>query len=336
MYTEYTIPYPNAELHDVDVDKYGTVWWTDWRWPYLGRLNPETGEMKYWETPPVPDKEDFPGAHEIAFDKDENPWVSMVWSGGLLKFDRNTEKMSIYSPPVKATTQSLTIDQHTGRVWFGLNERGFRGDHAAFYDPATKEFRVFKDFPSYGQVTDSQGNTYGMLKGHMSHIGRIDAKTLNRIDYPTLTYNAFPRRGDYDSQDRIWFAEYSAAQLGMLDPKAGKITEWKIDLKPFGLDKEPDFVGSHPADGDHHQIGSPYGLGVDRNTDQVWLELFRLDRLVRFNPKTEVMTHYSLPERHLMSRSPRGDPKSREGHTIMWMGTLPKHGNGKILKIETW
>ena len=203
MFTEYTIPYPNAELHDIDVDKFGTVWWTDWRWPYLGRLNPETGELKYWETPPVPKKDDFPGAHEIAFDKDENPWISLVWSGGILKFDRKTEKMSMFSPPENATTQSLTIDQKRGRVWFGLNEGGYREDHAAYYVPETGEYKVFKDFPSYGQVTDSQGNTYGMLKGHMSHIGRIDAETLNRVDYPTPTPNAFPRRGDYDSQDRI-------------------------------------------------------------------------------------------------------------------------------------
>ena len=166
MYTEYTIPYPNAELHDVDVDKFGTVWWTDWRWPYLGRLNPETGEMKYWETPPVPNKEDFPGAHEIAFDKDENPWISMVWSGGILKFDRNTEKMSIFSPPEIASTQAVTIDQKRGRIWFGLNEDlGPGTDHAAYYVPDTEEYKVFKDFPSYGQVTDSQGNTYGMLRG---------------------------------------------------------------------------------------------------------------------------------------------------------------------------
>jgi len=337
MYTEYTIPYPNAELHDVDVDKNGTVWWTDWRWPYLGRLNPETGEMKYWETPPVPNHEDFPGAHEIAFDKDENPWVSMVWSGGILKFDRNTEKMEIFSTPENATTQAIGVDHERGRVWFGLNEDlGPGTDHAAYYVPETKEYKVFKDFPSYGMVTDSQGNAYGMLRGKMSHIGRIDAETLNRVDYPTPTPNAFPRRGDYDSQDRIWFAEYSAAQLGMLDPKTGTVREWKIDLKPFGLETDPDFVGPHPPSGDHHQIGSPYGLGVDRSTDEVWLELFRLDRLVKFNSKTEEMTHYSLPERHVMSRSPRMDPKSRAGHSIMWMGTLPKHGNGKILKVETW
>ena len=122
----------------------------------------------------------------------------------------------------------------------------------------------------------------------------------------------------------------------MLDPKTGKITEWKIDLKPYGLDAEPDFIGPPPADGDYNRIGSPYGLGVDRSTDEVWIELYRLDRLVRFNSKTREMTHYYLPERHVMSRSPRMDPNSRAGHSIMWMGTLPKYGNGKIIKIEVW
>ena len=148
----------------------------------------------------------------------------------------------------------------------------------------------------------------------MSHIGRIDAETLERVDYPTPTPNAFPRRGDHDSQDRIWFAEYNVNQIGMFDPKTRKITEWKIPVP----------------------MATPYGTGVDRKTDMVWVQLYRPDRIVRLNPDTSELTEYYLPERHIMARSPRGDMRSRMDHQIVWLGTLPRYGNGKLIKIEVW
>ena len=142
----------------------------------------------------------------------------------------------------------------------------------------------------------------------------VDGATLERVDYPTPTPKAYPRRGDYDSQDRIWFAEYNVDQIGMFDPKTKKITEWKVNLP----------------------MATPYGLGVDRNTDTVWVELYRSDRLVKLDPNTGAMVQYYLPERHVMSRSPRMDPKSRADHSVMWLGTLPKYGNGKLIRVETW
>lgn len=317
MFTEYTIPYPNAELHDMGVDKYGMVWWTDWRWPYIGRLNPETGEMKYWESPvPQGKAEVHPGSQELDFDAEENLWTSYSWTGGALMFDRKTEKFTSWMFPDQKPRRLMnsTFDAKRHRMWFGTDDY-YGKDEGGYYDPKTGEYRIFPKFPAYGQVTDSKGNHYGMLRGDgMSHIGRIDGETLERIDYPTPTPGAYPRRGDYDSQDRIWFAEYNVNQIGMLDPKAGKITEWKIPVP----------------------MATPYGTGVDRNTDMVWVELYRPDRIVKLDPRTGDMVQYYLPERHLMARSPRMDPKSRADHNIMWMGTLPKYGNGKLIKIETW
>ena len=152
------------------------------------------------------------------------------------------------------------------------------------------------------------------MKHRDSDIDRIDVETEQLTRYPTPTPNAFPRRGDYDSQDRIWFAEYNVGQIGMFDPKTGKITEHKIDL-PMAL---------------------PYGTGVDRNTDWVWVELYRADRLAVLEPKTGEMRQYWLPERHVMGRSPRAAPNSTADHSIIWLGTLPKYGNAKLIKVETW
>lgn len=325
MFTEYEIPYPNAELHDIEVDRYGMVWWSDWRWPYLGMLNPETGEMKYWESPaPEGKPEVHPGGQEISFDKDENPWTPHAWTGGLLKFDRKTEEFSSFMLPDRNPRRFLSLGTDPGRnrIWFHTDDY-YGTYYSGFFEPdkALGKWTLYelpfkpgkRNTGVYGDVTDSQGNRY-LMKHRDSDIDRIDVETEELTRYPTPTPNAFPRRGDYDSQDRLWFAEYNADQIAMLDPDTGKITEYEIPV-PMAM---------------------PYGIGVDRNTDLVWVVLYRNDRLVVLDPKSGELLQYMLPERHVMARSPRAAPNSTADHSILWLGTLPKYGNGKLIKIEAW
>ncbi|OFW27054.1 MAG: hypothetical protein A3J28_14530 [Acidobacteria bacterium RIFCSPLOWO2_12_FULL_60_22] len=324
LFTEYEIPYPNAELHDIDVDRYGMVWWSDWRWPYLGMLNPETGEMKYWESPPLPGKpEVHPGSQEVGFDEDDNVWTTLTWTGGLLKFDRKTEKFFTWMFPDRGLRKLMQngMDHKRGRVWFSTHDY-YDDDDIGFYVPKTGQYTVYNDFGLYGLVVDSTGNAYALERtgrgsGPRSQIARVDAETGVRTNYKTPTQPAaFPRRGDYDSQDRIWFAEYNAGQIGVLDPKAGKITEYKLPLGP--------------------SLALPYGCGVDRVNDIVYVEQYRADSLAALDPKTGEIWEYLLPERYLMARSPRGSPSSKPGYSVIWVGTLPRWGNGKLIKIEAW
>ena len=321
MYTEYVIPYDNAELHDIRVAPDGRIWWTDWRWPYIGVLNPETGAMKYWETPLLPgNAKTLSGSEEMGFDKDGNLWTTTFWDRGLIKFDLKTEKFTTWEYHNTQTWRlgQNGMDNSRGRVWFSASGLHGATDDVGFYVPATGQFSIFKDYRVYGIVVDSKGNFYGMegLRGK-SQISRIDANTLERTNYLTPTQPAaFPRRGDYDSQDRIWFAEYNANQIGMLDPKAGKITEYKM---PNG------------------NLSYPYGCGVDRANDIVFVEEYRADRFTALNPKTGEMWEYLMPERWTMSRSPQNArDSSSPGHGVMWIGTLPKYGNGKLIKMEAW
>jgi len=323
MFTEYDIPYHDAELHDINVDRYGMVWWTDWRWPYVGMLNPETGEMKYWESPPLEGKEEVhPGNQEIGFDKDENLWTCITWTGGLLKFDRKTEKFTTWAFPDRSPRHitAVTTDPPRDRVWFHTAD--YYGTwFAGFYVPDKRQVTLYeipkkpgkKESAAYGQATDTKGNSY-LMKNVDSDIDRIDGQTGELTRYSTPTPNAFPRRGDHDSQDRIWFSEYNAGNAAVLDPKTGKITEYKIDL-PMAM---------------------PYGIGVDRNTDWVWSELYRADRLAVLEPKSGEMRQYLLPERHIMARAPRAAPNSSADHSIIWVGTLPKYGNGKLIRVDAW
>ena len=46
--TEYDLPRPNAEPHDVSPGKAGMIWYQDFADGILGRLIPATGEIKEW------------------------------------------------------------------------------------------------------------------------------------------------------------------------------------------------------------------------------------------------------------------------------------------------
>ena len=63
------------------------------------------------------------------------------------------------------------------------------------------------------------------------NIGRVDAQTGKIKLLPTPTRDSRPRRGHMDAQDRLWFAEYLADKVAMLDTKNEKFTEWAVPTK---------------------------------------------------------------------------------------------------------
>ena len=56
----------------------------------------------------------------------------------------------------------------------------------------------------------------------------LDTTTGKVETYPTQTPRSGPRRGDVDSQDRAWFAEFYSGKIGMFDPKTKQIQEWSV------------------------------------------------------------------------------------------------------------
>ena len=85
--TEYDLPNRLSEPHDAVLDRDGMVWFTEFGRSFVGRLNPRTGEVKEWPVPIL--KPGFPeGNLDIKFDQDGNPWFTMLFQGGVAKFDK--------------------------------------------------------------------------------------------------------------------------------------------------------------------------------------------------------------------------------------------------------
>jgi virginiamycin B lyase len=280
--TEYDLPRKTIEPHDAIVDSQGMVWYSNFGEQNLGRLDPRTGQVTEYPVPEL--KHGSPtGALGLRFDSDENPWLGMMFQGGIARFDRKRETFQTWSVPPDfnkdmtqinmASPQRSAVD---GKVW--MQNNGFAIIHRL--DLASGKFETFEPFKGvpegethniYDVIPDSHNNAY-FTDFAREHIGRIDAKTGKIALYPTPTPHSAPRRGQMDAQDRLWFGEYRGNRIGLFDTKTEHFEEW-----------EPPSPWS-----------APYDVALDKN-GEAWTGSMANDRVLRLDPKSGQMTEYLLP-----------------------------------------
>ena len=313
--TEYDLPRPLAMPHDVVVDSGGVAWYSDFGEQFIGRVDPKTGKVTEFPIPVL--KKGFPmGTLDLQLDKDENLWVSLMYQGGIAKFDRKTEKFDVYPVPKEwqgnHTQQSMvnpTNSHVDGKVWTNNQDTHaiYRLDIATGQYENLGEFKIpgeNRSISAYGIPSDQENNLY-LLEFGSHNIGRIDAKTKEFKVWSTPTPNSRPRRGRVDSQNRLWFAEYGANGIGMFDPKTEKIEEWKFPT-PWS---------------------APYHVVPDKN-GEIWAGSMWTDRVTRLDPKAGQFTDYLLP-RETNIRRVFVDNSTTP--VTFWVGS--NHG-ASVLKLE--
>jgi len=280
--TEYDLPRPTAMPHDVILDEQGAAWYTDFGHQFLGKLDPKTGKVTEYPVPVL--KPDYPkGMLDIQL-KDGDIWLGLMLQGGIAKFDRKTEKFTMFPLPKEVNSPTsqqamvMPMSAHVdGKVW--MNSVGIPGVHRM--ELATLKFETFepfKDLPRtaersvYGIKADSQNNLF-FMDFSSEYIGRIDAKSGKASFYKTPTPSSNPRRGYMDPQDRLWFTEYRANKLAMFDTKTETFTEWDMPTA----------------------LSYPYDVIPDKN-GELWTAGMSNDRVVRLDPRTGQAIEYQLPK----------------------------------------
>jgi len=280
--TEYDLPRPIIQPHDVIVTADGTVWYSSFGLQDLGRLDPKTGKVTEYPIPLM--KPGFPtGLLGLRTDRDGNLWLGNMYQARIVKFDPKTETFRFWSLPsendIDAAQVNMVSPQSShvdGKVWTQNN--GFAGIHRL--DLASGKIETFEPFRSapkgephniYDVIPDSKNNVY-FTDFRQRHIGRIDATSGAVTLYPTPTGASAPRRGMMDAQDRLWFGEYRGNRIAMFDTKAESFKEWQAPTA----------------------WSAPYDVTVDRN-GEAWAGSMATDRVLRLNPQTGAFVEYLLP-----------------------------------------
>jgi streptogramin lyase len=313
IYTEYDLPRPVIQPHDVVLDADGIPWYSSFGEQRIGRLDPKTGVVKEYEIAIA--KPEWPtGVLALRPDKEGNLWLGNMYQASIARFDRKTEKFQLFTPPKEDNLASTQLNMVSpfyahvdGKVWSQNN--GFAGVHRVDLKTGKMEtWAPFKDSKEphniYDVIADSKNNAY-FTDFRQRHIGRIDAKTGEVKLFETPTAGSAPRRGSMDPQDRLWFGQFRGDRIGMFDTKTEKFKEWVVPTRYF----------------------APYDVALDRN-ENAWTGSMTTDRIARLDTKTDQFTEYLLPR---STNIRRVFVDSSTTPVTFWVGN--NHG-ASIIKLE--
>jgi len=311
--TEYDLPRPEAQPHDVAPDKSGVIWYQDFQDGIVGRLNATNGEVKEWRDPVT--KRGFPSAFQcVEWDAEGNIWVGRHDWNGVAKFDRKTEQFTNFDLPEGVKADFVTVGGD-GKVWV----KNTAGREVYRISPATGEVTTIDEFPPdlmdknyagpkhhiYGITADAKGNLYEAdIEG--GDLFRIDGGSGKVSTYPIPTQDAGPRRMHMDSQGRVWIGEYYGKKIAMFDPATEKFQEWTPPIPWYG----------------------PYDVVLDKN-GYAWTGTMTSEVILRLDPKSGEFRQYLLPRLGVNVRRVEVDDSAPV--PVFWVG---ENHQAKIAKVE--
>jgi virginiamycin B lyase len=260
--TEWTTPTPGQRTRDPIEAPDGSVWWTGMWAGLIGRLDPNTGEMKEYTLPPSA------RPHSIVPDEDGNIWYTGNSNATIGKLDPKTGDITEYK--TRANDPHSAVFHPNGHLYFTAQHAAMLGR----FNPETEELKEVDTEPRpYGIKVGPDGTLWVAYNG-TNKIGAMDPDTMEVRYYELPDKRTRVRRLDLDSQGNVWYANSTMGKIGHLEPETGKITEWDSPSGPK----------SHP-----------YALAVI--DDIVWYNEsgMRPDALVRFDPKIESFQSWAIP-----------------------------------------
>jgi virginiamycin B lyase len=153
-----TVPLP----YGIDVAPDGGVWFSQLNEHRIGRLDPETGDVRLVDTP-------FSAPRRLRFDSRGRLWIPGFSSGVLARFNPVAGTFRTWNLPTEPrgteTPYALNVDRRTDTVWIC----GTQSDTLIRFEPASERFTVYPlptrvtytreiDFDAAGAVWTSNSN----------------------------------------------------------------------------------------------------------------------------------------------------------------------------------
>ena len=287
---------------------------------------------------------DMPGPSRMPFSaapaKDGSVWIPNFGIGNkITRLNPKTAEMQDFPVPNEGTAAvHSAIAAPDGSVW--LTEQA--SDKLGRWDPTTQKITEYQDAYAAGLE--------GREDGGSRHTVRIDSKgmvwssgyPLTRFDPETRKFNDFPEAEhtyslDFDKDENVWFTNPGTGQIGKVDAKTLKVTQWMpptlntyerrivVDSDGtiwFGEYQKGKIGHFDPKTQAFKEYDLPGGLdtfpyamaiGLDHS---IWYSSYYLDVIGRLDPKTGKVVEYPFPHSENTIREFFRDSEGR-----MWYGS---------------
>ena len=268
-----------ADTHDVAVDPDGIGWANQRDGGKLSRFDPETLEHSE-VTPPMATAE-IAYMGNVQISEEGVIWFAEPNERRWLSYDIKAAKWTEWDFPktIRGSANGNTMALHPdGTIWLtgpGAMRR---------LNPLTKEWsswdtptwtRTQKSPGGYGATVAGDGRVWFALQS-ADLMARVDPKTgvVDEFEIPVEGI-VYPRRMDTDSEGNVWVALWRAGKLMKIDQHTAEMTIFDPPT--------PSYNGA-------------YSVSVDRTNGFVWVTLHRVDKIARFNPKTNQWVEFPLPQ----------------------------------------
>ena len=122
--------------YGIDIASDGAVWFSQLNARRIGRLDPETGDIRLIDTP-------FAAPRRLRFDSQGNLWIPGFSSSVLARFDPRTSTFRTWDLPTEPrgteTPYALNVERRTDTVWIC----GTQSDTLIRFEPASERFTVY-------------------------------------------------------------------------------------------------------------------------------------------------------------------------------------------------
>ena len=302
------------EVSTVDGSRH--VWGVDSLKNRLLKLDPDTGEQEWYETPSRPS-----GPHSIWPDPEGNLWITLEESGELAIFDPRTETWGdryllgaggsgIVHDICQDDVHKVSFDAE-GKIWMtftGLNQLGsldLETGEVELYTMPLSEVATMQTL-LYGCVMTSDGNVWFSQIGGV--VGEFNTETLRVETILPFAEGAGPRRLAVGENDILYIPLFGEGQLVVYDTIAGE---------ELGRHDLPDTVAA------------PNSATWDPEREAVWISSNLSDRIFRFDTETNEFTQYPMPRGPALLRSVLLDYQTGD----LWLpySTFPVDDNPSVL-----
>jgi streptogramin lyase len=307
---DFRIPRIESEPHEMTVDAQGNEWIGERGGGLLAKFDPASFTFTEF-TPPMP-AGGSPRNRIGAIIKGHDDQIWMVDGGPnhrWLEFHTQTSEFKSFPVPatIKGAGNGNTIRQHPdGSVWVASGG----ADGMVGLDPSTGKWSLYespagkksgKSVGPYGFAIDGGGDIW-FAEYANNGVGRLDPKTGEIDDFPVPIEGSIPRKVTADSQGNIWVALHETGQL------------LKIDYK------NPSNMKTYLPPSEHPGTYSPSG---DLKNGYIWVSEQGVDKITRFDPKTETWAEFSVPYPETDIR--RIEVDQSHPNRVWWSGTLSNH-----------